>query len=65
MRIVSAAQLGAQALVIECMALQPELHWLSERKLVRATHGVITNARADHLDVMGPTAADVARAWPG
>ncbi len=61
-RIVSAAQgLGAQALVMECMALQPELHWLSENKLVRATHGVITNVRPDHLEVMGPTEADVAR----
>ena len=50
-RIVSAAQRhGAEALVIECMALQPELHWLTESKFVRATHGVITNARADHLE---------------
>ncbi|MBK8479725.1 MAG: poly-gamma-glutamate synthase PgsB [Proteobacteria bacterium] len=65
-RIVSAAHaLGAQALVLECMALQPELHWLTEHKLVRATHGVITNVRADHLDVMGPTVADVGRALAG
>ena len=65
-RVVALAEsLGAQALVIECMALQPELHWLSENKLVRATHGVITNCRADHLDVMGPTEADVARCLAG
>ena len=65
-RIVDAAQsLGARALVIECMALQPELHWVSENKFVRATHGVITNARADHLDVMGPGVADVARTLAG
>ncbi|MBK6848038.1 MAG: poly-gamma-glutamate synthase PgsB [Proteobacteria bacterium] len=65
-RIVSAAHaLGAQAMVLECMALQPELHWLAEHKLVRATHGVITNVRADHLDVMGPTVADVGRALAG
>ena len=65
-RIVDAAQsLGARALVIECMALQPELHWVSEDKFVRATHGVITNARADHLDVMGPGVADVARTLAG
>lgn len=62
-RIVSvAAAHEARALVIECMALQPELQSLSELELVRATHGVITNARPDHLDVMGPTDADVARA---
>ena len=60
-RIVAAAEgMGVKALVMECMALQPELHWLSEHKLVRGTHGVITNARADHLDVMGPTEQDVA-----
>jgi poly-gamma-glutamate synthase PgsB/CapB len=65
-RIVAAARsLAAEALVMECMALQPELHWISENKLVRATHGVITNARADHLDVMGPTEADVAMALAG
>ncbi len=57
-----AAQMRAEALVIECMALQPALQSLCELKLVRATHGVITNARADHLDVMGPTVVDVAKA---
>ncbi|WP_286762611.1 MULTISPECIES: poly-gamma-glutamate synthase PgsB [Rhodopirellula] len=53
---------NADALVIECMALQPLLQSVCELKLVRSTHGVITNARADHLDVMGPTRLDVARA---
>jgi len=62
-RILSTAvSYKARALVLECMALQPQLHWLSESKLVRATHGVITNAREDHLDVMGPTETDVALA---
>jgi poly-gamma-glutamate synthase PgsB/CapB len=65
-RIVAAARsLEAEALVMECMALQPDLHWVSENKLVRATHGVITNARPDHLDVMGPTEVDVALALAG
>ncbi len=66
LRIVSAANAyKAQALVIECMALQPYLQWLSEARIVRATHGVITNARPDHLDVMGPTERDVALALAG
>src|SRR5207249_1144505 len=56
----AAAGLGAEALVIECMALQPYLQALSESRLIRATHAVITNARADHLEVMGPTEDDVA-----
>ncbi len=66
MRIVSAAATcHAQALVIECMAVQPHLQSLCEFKFVRATHGVITNARADHLDVMGPGERDVAIALAG
>lgn len=65
-RIISlSASQEAEVLVIECMALQPHLQSLCELKLVRATHGVITNARADHLDVMGPGERDVARALLG
>jgi poly-gamma-glutamate synthase PgsB/CapB len=55
----------AQALVLECMALRPALQWLSESKLVQATHGVLTNVRPDHLETMGPTEVDVARALCG
>ena len=65
-RIVSvAASYGAKAIVIECMALQPHLQWLSESKFLKSTHGVITNARADHLDIMGPEEKDVAQALAG
>lgn len=65
-RIVAAANAyDAEALVIECMALQPLLQSLCELELVRSTIGVITNARPDHLDVMGPDAAGVARALAG
>jgi poly-gamma-glutamate synthase PgsB/CapB len=63
--VTMAAAQRAEALVVECMALQPALQWLSEAKLVRATHGAITNARPDHLDVMGPAEEDVARALAG
>jgi poly-gamma-glutamate synthase PgsB/CapB len=66
LRIVSlAAQNGAEALVIECMALQPRLQSLTELKILRSTHGVITNARPDHLDVMGPSEKDVVKALLG
>ncbi len=65
-RIVDlAASCRADAIVLECMALQPLLQSLSEFKLIRATHGVITNARADHLDVMGPDEHNVAEALAG
>lgn len=60
-----AAREGANAMVIECMALQPPLQSLSELKMVRSTHGVICNAWPDHLDVMGPTDRDVALALLG
>ncbi|MEM9071780.1 MAG: poly-gamma-glutamate synthase PgsB, partial [Myxococcota bacterium] len=60
-----AAEYETDVLVVECMALQPVLQWLSEKMFVRATHGVITNARPDHLDVMGPEGVDVAKALSG
>ena len=65
-RIVAvAAAHKADVLVIECMALQPALQALCELKLIRATLGVITNARPDHLEVMGPGERDVALALSG
>lgn len=65
-RIVAAAvEADSELLVLECMALVPYLQWLCEDKLVRATHAVITNAREDHLDVMGPGGRDVAKALAG
>ncbi len=65
-RIVgAAAAYKADALVVECMALQPELQSLCEFRMIRATHAVITNARPDHLDIMGPGETDVAKALCG
>ncbi len=58
----TAWQRRADILVLECMAVQPHLQWVSESKMIQSTVGVITNARADHLDQMGPTVADVAQA---
>jgi poly-gamma-glutamate synthase PgsB/CapB len=49
------------ALVVECMAVLPQNQFMAERQIIHSTVGVITNARADHLDEMGPTVADVAR----
>ncbi len=63
--IAFAARNRAEALVIECMAIQPYLQSLCELKLVQSTHGVITNVREDHLDVMGPGERDVALALLG
>lgn len=57
-----AVNVQAEAAVIECMALKPHLQRVSEEKLINSTIGVITNIRADHLDIMGPTARDVVNA---
>lgn len=51
---------GAEAIVMECMALRPDLQEITEKRILHSTIGVITNVRADHLDVMGPTTADAA-----
>jgi gamma-polyglutamate synthase len=48
-----ARRAGAQAVVVECMALDPFLQAVTERDMVRATIGVITNVRFDHAEVMG------------
>ncbi|MEW5981379.1 MAG: poly-gamma-glutamate synthase PgsB [Acidobacteriota bacterium] len=51
---------GARALVVECMAIDPFLQQVSEREMIAATVGVITNARPDHREAMGASAAGVA-----
>jgi poly-gamma-glutamate synthase PgsB/CapB len=56
---------GARAIVLECMAIRPDLQWLCEHRIVHSTVGVITNARPDHLDEMGPTVEHVALALSG
>jgi gamma-polyglutamate synthase len=53
---------GAQAVVLECMAVTPEFLWASERFAVQATTTVITNARADHGEVVGDGEQSVAQA---
>ena len=47
--------------VMECMAVQPQYQWISEHQMVKSDIGVITNARPDHLDEMGPTDVDVVK----
>jgi poly-gamma-glutamate synthase PgsB/CapB len=49
-------------LVIECMAVSPELQWVSEHKMVKSTIGVITNVRQDHVEEIGPDLSDMAEA---
>ncbi len=47
------SKINPDALVIECMAVNPQYQWISEHKIVKSTIGVMTNVRPDHLDEMG------------
>ncbi len=60
-----ATKFRPDALVVECMAIEPELQYISEHKLIRSTLGVITNVREDHIDSMGPTLDRIADALAG
>ena len=54
-----AAKEGADYLVIECMALLPEYQRVSGKNMLHCDIGVITNARLDHMDVMGDTREEI------
>jgi gamma-polyglutamate synthase len=60
-----AATEKAEAIVLECMAVRPDLQWICEHRIVGATIGVITNVRPDHLEAMGPRIEDVAQSLAG
>lgn len=57
-----ARRMRAAAVVLECMAVDEDLQTVCEERMIRSTLGVITNARLDHGEAMGPTVDDVARA---
>ena len=57
-----AAAQDAEVLVVECMAIRPELQYAAQHKILKADIGVITNVRRDHTDVMGETLGEIARA---
>lgn len=56
-----AASLGAQAAIVECMAVDPVLQWVCEHRLIRSHIGVITNVRTDHMEDMGRSLDEIAR----
>ena len=56
----SFAKKNPDAVVIECMAVQPQYQWVAEQKMIQSTVSVITNVRPDHLDEMGATMEDIA-----
>lgn len=52
--------INAEALVMECMAVQPRYQEFSEKMVIQATIGVITNVREDHQDLMGESLPEIA-----
>jgi poly-gamma-glutamate synthase PgsB/CapB len=55
-----AAARKVKAIIMECMALEPQYQWITEKQMIHATLGVITNVRLDHVDVMGYTLPEMA-----
>lgn len=56
---------GAEVLILECMAVQPELQQFSQREIVRGKLNVITNVRYDHMFEMGETLEELAESLSG
>ncbi|MCB0804302.1 MAG: poly-gamma-glutamate synthase PgsB [Bacteroidales bacterium] len=56
-----AARQKVKALVMECMALQPQYQTITEKHMIHSNIGVITNIRLDHVDVMGHTLTEIAQ----
>lgn len=48
------------ALVMECMAISPEMQWITENKMIKSDIGIISNVRLDHTDKMGDTLEEIA-----
>ena len=51
---------GAEILILECMAVNPELQKIAQEKIVQADISVITNVRFDHTFEMGDTLDEIA-----
>lgn len=58
--LLLARRLGVRAVVVECMAIRPDLQHATERDMVVSTIGVVTNVRTDHTEVMGKSLPEIA-----
>ncbi|WP_101842410.1 poly-gamma-glutamate synthase PgsB [Halobacillus sp. Marseille-P3879] len=61
--VTETRKLKAEALVSECMAVNPDYQITFQNQMLQANIGVIVNVLEDHLDVMGPTLDEVAEAF--
>ncbi len=55
----------AEVLIIECMAVQPELQRVAQHSMVKGNLNVITNVRYDHIFEMGESLEEIAEALSG
>src|SRR6056297_356082 len=61
MRIIGKiAEKEPDAVVMECMAISPEMQWVTENKMIQSNIGVISNVRLDHTDKMGENLEEIA-----
>lgn len=60
--VAEASKRGAECLVSECMAVNPDYQITFQQEMIRANISVIANVLEDHMDVMGPTLNEVADA---
>jgi poly-gamma-glutamate synthase PgsB/CapB len=51
---------NAEILIIECMAVRPELQKISQKEIVKGNLNVITNVRYDHIFDMGESLDNIA-----
>lgn len=55
----------AEVLIIECMAVQPELQQIAQKQIVKGNRNVITNVRYDHIFEMGESLEEIAQSLSG
>ena len=60
--LLKAKKEGAEVVVLECMAVNPELQRICEEKILKADVCVITNVRMDHIGEMGDNLDELALA---
>lgn len=58
-----AAKQGANVLISECMAVNPDYQKTFQENWLQANVGVIVNVLEDHMDMLGPSLDDVAESF--
>ena len=61
--IQAASEKNAQALVAECMAVDPGYQRVFSLEYLKSNVSIITNVLEDHMDVLGPSLQDMADAF--